>query len=124
MVAGELVAEGTPSSVKADRGGHLIELITDKAQEAADLLKRERESWRVSLFGDRLHVIVDEDAASGIRGIRDQLQAADIDVIKAYEEPYSLEDVFIAIVQKMRKKTMQERSEPGAVATGPKRGET
>ena len=122
MVAGELVAEGTPSSVKADRGGHLIELITDQPQSAADLLKRERESWRVSLFGDRLHVIVDEDVDTGIRSIRDQLQAANIEVMKAYEEPYSLEDVFIAIVEKMRKRSAQEpnMSVPGAVAMGSK----
>ena len=39
MVAGELVAEGTPSGVKAAQGGHLLELITDKPQAAADLLK-------------------------------------------------------------------------------------
>ena len=104
MVAGELVAEGTPSSVKAERGGHLIELITDRPQAAADLLKHERESWRVSLFGDRLHVIVDEEVDAGIRGLREQLNAASIQVTKAYEEPYSLEDVFIAIVEKMRKR--------------------
>ncbi|HEY9502902.1 MAG TPA: ATP-binding cassette domain-containing protein, partial [Pyrinomonadaceae bacterium] len=30
MVAGELVAEGTPSGVKAAQGGHLLELITNK----------------------------------------------------------------------------------------------
>ncbi|PWT95382.1 MAG: ABC transporter ATP-binding protein [Blastocatellia bacterium] len=104
MVAGELVAEGTPSSVKADRGGHLLELITDQPQDAADLLKRDRESWRVSLFGDRLHVIVDEDVDTGIRGVSEQLQVANIQVLKAYEEPYSLEDVFIAIVEKMRRR--------------------
>ena len=105
MVAGELVAEGTPSSVKAAQGGHLLELITDQPQEAADLLKAERERWRVSLFGDRLHVIVDEDAETGIRNVRQQLEAAGINVLKAYEEPYSLEDVFIAIVEKLRKTT-------------------
>jgi ABC-type multidrug transport system ATPase subunit len=104
MVAGELVAEGTPSSVKAERGGHLIELITDQPQEAADLLKRDLESWRVSMFGDRLHVIVEEEVPTGIRNLRDQLKAANIEVVKAYEEPYSLEDVFIAIVEKMRKR--------------------
>ena len=115
MVAGELVAEGTPSSVKADRGGHLIEMITDRPQAAADVLKRDRESWRVSLFGDRLHVIVDEDAATGIRGLREQLQAENVQVMKAYEEPYSLEDVFIAIVEKMRNRPLPSA---GTVATG------
>jgi ABC-type multidrug transport system, ATPase component len=104
MVAGELVAEGTPSGVKAAQQGHLIELITDEPQAASDLLKRVRERWRVSLFGDRLHVIVDEEAEAGIRSLRQPLQAGGIRVLRAYEEPYSLEDVFIAIVEKMRKR--------------------
>ncbi len=104
MVAGELVAEGTPSSVKAAQGGHLIELITNEPQDAAELLKRDRESWRVSLFGDRLHVIVDESVETGITGLREQLNAAGIQVLKAYEEPYSLEDVFISVVEKVRKR--------------------
>ncbi|HKR14037.1 MAG TPA: ATP-binding cassette domain-containing protein [Pyrinomonadaceae bacterium] len=104
MVAGELVAEGTPSSVKAEQGGHLLELITNQPQEAAELLKRNREPWRVSLFGDRLHVIVDEEVESGIRGVREQLHTAGIQVLRAYEEPYSLEDVFITVVEKVRKR--------------------
>jgi ABC-2 type transport system ATP-binding protein len=103
MVAGELVAEGTPSGVKAAQRGHLLELITDQPQEAADFLKQKRERWRVSLFGDRLHVIVDEEVETGIRSLRQQLWTAGIKVLKAYEEPYSLEDVFIAIATKMRK---------------------
>jgi ABC-2 type transport system ATP-binding protein len=104
MVAGELVAEGTPSSVKAAQGGHLLELITNQPQEAMELLKHDREAWRVSLFGDRLHVIVDEDVESGIRGLREQLHTAGIQVLRAYEEPYSLEDVFITVVEKVRKR--------------------
>ena len=35
MVAGELVAEGTPSGVKAAQGGHLLELLVDQPQRAA-----------------------------------------------------------------------------------------
>ena len=105
MVAGELVAEGTPSSVKAAQDGHLLELITNQPQEAAELLKRDRESWRVSLFGDRLHVIVDQDVETGIRVVREQLNAAQIQVLRAYEEPYSLEDVFITVVEKVRKRS-------------------
>jgi ABC-2 type transport system ATP-binding protein len=105
MVAGELVAEGTPSSVKAEQSGHLLELITNEPQDAAELLKRDRESWRVSLFGDRLHVIVDEEVETGIRSVREQLNAAGIQVLRAYEEPYSLEDVFITVVEKVRKRS-------------------
>ena len=62
MVAGELVAEGTPSGIKSQQGGHLLEFIVDQPQRAADLLKGTTERWRVSLFGDRLHVITEDDA--------------------------------------------------------------
>ena len=110
MVAGELVAEGTPSGIKAAQTGHLIELITDRPQQAADLLKSEMERWRVSLFGDRLHVVVDEDPAEGIRRLRRRLMAGRVQVADAYEERYSLEDVFIAVVEKARSM--------GKVATG------
>jgi ABC-2 type transport system ATP-binding protein len=105
MVAGELVAEGTPSGVKAAQGGHLIELITDEPQAAADLLKKTRERWRISLFGDRLHVVVDENAIVEIEGLRKELGAAKICVLQAYEMPYSLEDVFISVVEKARKRS-------------------
>ena len=105
MVAGELVAEGTPSGVKAAQGGHLLELITDDPQAAADLLKKTRERWRISLFGDRLHVVVDADPSDEIAGLTKQLNASNINVLRAYETPYSLEDVFISVVERARKKS-------------------
>jgi ABC-2 type transport system ATP-binding protein len=104
MVAGELVAQGSPTGVKAEQGGHLLELVTDRPQAAADLLKETMERWRVSLFGDRLHVIVDEEADAGVRHITERLGAQGIRVLKAREETYSLEDVFIAVVEKAKDK--------------------
>ncbi len=103
MVAGEVVVEGTPTSVKAAQSGHLIELITDKPQQASNLLKKELDRWRVSLFGDRLHVVVEDAAASGIAMLTKRLAAAGIKVFDAYEETLSLEDVFIAVVESKRK---------------------
>lgn len=90
------------TSSTRQQGGHLLELVTDRPQTAADLLKETLESWRVSLFGDRLHVIVDEDADAGVRNITERLGGAGIHVLKAHEESYSLEDVFIAIVEKAK----------------------
>jgi ABC-2 type transport system ATP-binding protein len=103
MVAGELVAEGTPSGVKAQQGGHLIEFIVDQPQRAADVLKTAQERWRVSLFGDRLHVITDDDVETGKRTTIDRLEAEGIEVYDAHEESYSLEDVFIVVVEKARR---------------------
>jgi len=103
MVAGELVAQGTPTTLKAAQKGRLLEFITDKPQHANNLLKREMDRWRISLFGDRLHVIVDDDPERAIKNITDKLAAHDIRVVRASREPYSLEDVFIAVVEQMRK---------------------
>jgi ABC-2 type transport system ATP-binding protein len=102
MVAGELVAEGTPHGVKSQQGGHLLEFIVDQPQKAADLRGQE-DRWRVSLFGDRLHVITDLDAEGGKARNHRELNAAGIQVTDSYEEQYSLEDVFIVVVEKARK---------------------
>lgn len=102
MVAGEVVATGTPTSVKAAQSGHLIELITDKPQAASNLLKKELERWRVSLFGDRLHVVVEENVQTGIENLKKRLAEKGIEVYDAYQETRSLEDVFIAVVESKR----------------------
>jgi len=102
MVAGELVAEGSPSEVKAAQGGHLLELTVDQPQRALDHLKTELDRWRVSLFGDRLHVITDSNTQTGIDETKQMLAAIGVKVLEAHEEKYSLEDVFIVVVEKAR----------------------
>jgi ABC-2 type transport system ATP-binding protein len=103
MVAGELAAEGTPRGVKEQQGGHLLEFIVDQPQKASDLLREGTERWRVSLFGDRLHVITDDDLEAGHDATVAKLVAAGIRIKSVVEEQYSLEDVFIAVVEKARK---------------------
>jgi ABC-2 type transport system ATP-binding protein len=102
MVAGELVAEGTPSGIKSAQPGHLIEFVVDQPQRAADLLKKEMAGWRVSQFGERLHVVTDEDAAAGQQRIAQKLAAHGVKVVSAREGQFSLEDVFISVVEQAR----------------------
>jgi ABC-2 type transport system ATP-binding protein len=102
MVAGELVAEGTPSGIKSRQTGHLLQLIVDQPQRAVDLLKHTTEGWRVSLFGERLHLITEDDPELAIRQTTQQLEAAGLRVLSAREDRFSLEDVFISIVEKAR----------------------
>ena len=102
MVAGELVAEGAPTAVKLQQQGHLLEFMVDQPQRAADLLKGSRERWRVSLFGDRLHVVNDDDAATALAQTTLELETNGIRVLNAHEGRFSLEDVFIRIVEKAR----------------------
>jgi ABC-2 type transport system ATP-binding protein len=102
MVAGELVAEGAPTAIKDEQRGHLLELHVDDPQGAADRLKASMDRWRVALFGERLHVIVDEDIDVGRQRIEQTLHAAHIRVLRVREAPFSLEDVFISIVEQAR----------------------
>src|SRR5437667_369094 len=100
MVAGELVAEGTPSGVKAAQGGRVLEILADEPLRAVAPLKTAMEPWRVSLFGDRLHVIVAGDAPAAARELTARLARDGIRVLDAREEDYSLEDVFLVIAEK------------------------
>ncbi len=102
MVAGEFVAEGSPSSIKNRQTGHLLEIRVDQPQRAADVLKVETERWRVSLFGDRLHVITGDNLEAGKRTTTDKLTANGIQVRSIQEGRFSLEDVFISVVEKAR----------------------
>jgi ABC-2 type transport system ATP-binding protein len=103
MVGGELVAEGTPSGVKAAQGGRVLDLRADQPQRAAAALKAELEAWRVALFGDRLHVIADGDAETATRDVTARLARHAIRVLDARTQDYSLEDVFLVVVERSQR---------------------
>ncbi len=103
MVAGKLVTEGTPSGVKAAQGGRVLEIRTDEPQRAVGVLKAEMEPWRVALFGDRLHVIVEGDAQAAAREPLAHLEREAVRVLAVAEQDYSLEDVFLVVVEKNRR---------------------
>jgi hypothetical protein len=63
----------------------------------------------VSLFGDRLHVIVDGQAGDAGRAVTARLEAAGVRVLEVVEQDYSLEDVFLAVVER-------SRAAPGSLA--------
>ena len=59
------------------------------------------ESWRVSLFGDRFHVIVEGDVPSATRQIVGSgWPAPAFRVLEMTEQDYSLEDVFLIIAER------------------------
>jgi ABC-2 type transport system ATP-binding protein len=99
MVAGEVVMQGSPSEIKAAQPGQLMELRVDRNQQASDVLKTQLEGWRVSIFGDRLHVVLD-DPDRDIPVIQTILANAHIQVQSLRPVPFSLEDAFISVVQR------------------------
>ena len=105
MVAGELVAQGTPQQVKAEQPGQLVEWECDPLQQASDLLKEKLDRWRVSIFGSRLHTILDDPRTQP--QLQNWLQAAGIQVRSHREIGFSLEDVFIGVVEQARQRGLE-----------------
>ncbi|MEW6498410.1 MAG: ATP-binding cassette domain-containing protein [Cyanobacteriota bacterium] len=103
MVAGELVAQGTPRSVKQEQPGQLVEWECNPLQKASDLLKQKCDRWRVSIFGSRLHTVLDEPRTQ-IPQVKNWLQEAGITVQSHREIEFSLEDVFISVVERSRQR--------------------
>jgi ABC-2 type transport system ATP-binding protein len=99
MVAGEMVSQGSPSEIKANQPGQLVEVVTARIQDTSNLLKTKLAPWRVSIFGDRLHLVLDNPDLE-ISEIRKMLQVEGIAIDSLRPIPFSLEDAFIGIVQR------------------------
>src|SRR3954466_7852736 len=59
MVAGEIIAQGSPTEVKAGMKGSMSEILTDKPDLSLRVLKQKFGASRVSLFGDKLHLVAE-----------------------------------------------------------------
>ncbi|MHC5917479.1 MAG: AAA family ATPase, partial [Nostoc sp.] len=99
MVAGEIAIEGSPSSIKASQPGQLLEIIVNQNQAASKLLKQHLDSWRVSIFANSLHVVLD-DPEKEIPQITQLLKSAHLTIESLRPIPFSLEDAFIGIVER------------------------
>jgi len=98
MSAGRMVAQGSPSAIKAAQPGRLFEITTDTPERAAAALDASFAAWRVALFGTRLHLVAlddgDLDRASSV------LNAAGVKVIQTRPLAFSLEDAFIGTIER------------------------
>jgi len=99
MVAGSLVAEGSPSQIKNSQPGKLVELRFKNAQMAYAFLKQKFVSWRVSMFADSLHVVFD-DPDNELPALVKEMAASGLVPLSSRQIAFSLEDSFISIVQR------------------------
>ncbi|MBV8284655.1 MAG: ABC transporter ATP-binding protein [Candidatus Eremiobacteraeota bacterium] len=101
MAAGKLIEQGTPTEVKSRQRGSLLEARVRDVRRALDVLHAAMDRRRVSLFGDRLHVVVDGDPQAAIRDLSERLEKAGCGVIGVRQAQFSLEDVFIGAVERV-----------------------
>jgi ABC-2 type transport system ATP-binding protein len=100
MVAGEIIAHGSPSEVKANMKGTLSEIVTDHPDRALAALKTKFGASRVSLFGDKLHLVADSDEQE--KEAAAELESAGVKTLSWEHTQFSLEDVFISLIESRR----------------------
>src|SRR5262249_27503451 len=100
MVAGEIIAHGSPSEVKANMKGTLSEILTDHPDRALAALKKKYGASRVSLFGDKLHFVAESDEQE--KEAAAELESAGVKTLSWEHTPFSLEDVFISLIESRR----------------------
>ena len=100
MVAGEIIAQGSPSEVKAAMKGSMSEILTDKPDLSLRTLKERFGASRVSLFGDKLHLVTEDDEQ--IKEAAEGLKNAGVTVRSWVPTQFSLEDVFISLIESRR----------------------
>jgi ABC-2 type transport system ATP-binding protein len=100
MVAGEIIAAGSPGEVKAAMKGSLSEIETDQPELALTTLKKKFGASRVSLFGDKLHLVAENDAQQ--KEAAAELESAGVTVRSWTAAEFSLEDVFISLIESRR----------------------
>lgn len=94
---GRIIQCGTPDELKARMRGHLLELIADPQRLAKDALSTCPGVLGVQVFGERLHVWVD-DADRDTPAVTSALASAGVTVIHLRRTAPGLEDVFISMV--------------------------
>jgi ABC-2 type transport system ATP-binding protein len=100
MVAGEIIAQRSPREVKASMPGTLYEIETDHSERALRVLKAKFGASRVSLFGNRLHLVT-ESEEQRLQAVS-ELETAGVHALQWTQAPFSLEDVFISLIESRR----------------------
>lgn len=99
MVAGKVVTQGSPSQIKGEQPGQLVEIKTNDVEATSNCLKQVFETWRVAIFGDRVHLVL-ENFEQQWSQVKEHLEAANLKIYSDRLIPFSLEDSFIGIVQR------------------------
>jgi len=101
MHQGRLLSLGSPKEVKELMKGGLWELRCEQRMKAVEVLKSLSGVKGAGIFGDRIHVLLDDgDAAE--EGMKRAITESGFEILSLRRIPPSLEDVFIATVPTQR----------------------
>jgi ABC-2 type transport system ATP-binding protein len=98
---GELMITDTPSGVKSQIGGTILELRMENHQKGMKVLENLELFRSIVLSGDKIHLLVD-DPLKGKVMIRKILQAHGLEIVGLTEVRPSLEDAFVSLVKERK----------------------
>ena len=99
---GELLIADTPSAVKAQMKGTILDLRTENNQRSIKRLEGIESIRGLVLSGDKIHVLV-EAPQEGERVIREVMKREGIQIVGLMAVRPSLEDAFVSFVRERRK---------------------
>ena len=94
---GRLMMKDGPMEIKKSLGLPMIELWSDDARNAGEIIREVDGVKGVSIYGDRLHITIEKKETAGI--IVGKLREKGIAVKEQREILPSIEDIFISMVQ-------------------------
>ena len=99
---GELLVADTPSAVKFQMGGTILELRMENNQRGMKVLEGVESLRSLVLAGDKIHVLVD-NIGEGEEVIRKVIKAHGMEIVSLLVVRPSLEDAFVSIVRERNK---------------------
>jgi ABC-2 type transport system ATP-binding protein len=101
MNSGRLIAEDTPSNLRARLNGRVLELRGDPINTLRHIAHQDADVEDVAAFGDRLHLRVRENKSQEILNrLPEEIRAAGGTIRELRAVPPVLEDVFIALSER------------------------
>lgn len=97
MHEGALIAVDTPAALKRTLDGKVVEMTASPQQQAASAARAAGAS-DVQVFGERLHIMV-EDGERAIPRLRSAIEGAGAQVVDARAAAPGLEDVFVQAIR-------------------------
>lgn len=98
MKAGKIIAEDSPTNLRSQLNGRVLELRGDPINTLRHVAHQDKDVEDVAAFGDRLHVRVREGQSQAILDrLPEEIRAAGGTIRELRSVPPVLEDVFIAL---------------------------
>ena len=93
---GRVLAADTPERLRRLVGGRMLEIVAPRVREAVDRVRSLPGVAEAQVFGDRIHVTLDNASDAAVERVRAAIAHTDLRDAPVREVTPSLEDVFIA----------------------------